>query len=187
MPIENYQNTALSVLQPWASFLTMGIKKVETRSFPVPDGWSGRIFIHAMKTNKKTYDKYLSDPEFRLYCNELYEKTHLCKPTQMNIIGNADYIMPWPSFKSAWHVGKIIGHVELGECFKASELKKKWETAGKFCDWEREWVLGDLSSGRFAWMCRQAENFKRPISNVKPTNLMAVWDCTKYIASPDYI
>ncbi len=59
---------ALSLLQPWATLVVMGIKKIETRSWSTP--YRGRILIHAslgkaggIFTNDPPFSKYI--PEFK--------------------------------------------------------------------------------------------------------------------------
>jgi hypothetical protein len=39
---------ALSIIQPWATLLAMGAKKIETRSYRTP--YRGPLLIHASKT-----------------------------------------------------------------------------------------------------------------------------------------
>jgi len=44
---------AISLLQPWASLVILGFKKIETRSWPVAERDAGVIAIHASKALKR--------------------------------------------------------------------------------------------------------------------------------------
>jgi hypothetical protein len=57
---------AISLLQPWATLVVMGVKKIETRSWSTP--YRGRILIHAslgkagsIFTDHPTFTKYIPD------------------------------------------------------------------------------------------------------------------------------
>ena len=39
----------ISSWQPWASLMALGVKKIETRSWPLPKGFKGPLAIHASK------------------------------------------------------------------------------------------------------------------------------------------
>ncbi len=44
---------AISLWQPWASLLVLGLKRFETRSFPFPGAVRGqRVAIHASKGSR---------------------------------------------------------------------------------------------------------------------------------------
>ncbi len=58
--------TALSLLQPWATLVVIGAKKIETRSWSTP--YRGRLLIHASLgkagsffTNEPLFSKYIPD------------------------------------------------------------------------------------------------------------------------------
>ena len=61
---------AISLHQPWASLIAMGIKTIETRSWAPPKSLIGeRIVIHAAK--KVAKDEQLDQP-VRTACREIY-------------------------------------------------------------------------------------------------------------------
>ncbi len=51
----------ISLWQPWASFMAWGIKKIETRHWPLPQSIRGPIAIHATKRVIKVVDPYFDD------------------------------------------------------------------------------------------------------------------------------
>lgn len=54
----------LSLWQPWASAIALGVKRFETRSWPPPDWLNGvRIAIHAARTQKGLY--LVGEPRWR--------------------------------------------------------------------------------------------------------------------------
>lgn len=54
---------AISLLQPWASLVVMGVKKIETRSWSTP--YRGTILIHA--SQGKAGSIFVRDPPFSKY------------------------------------------------------------------------------------------------------------------------
>lgn len=60
------ETKALSLLQPWASLVVMGVKKIETRSWQT--AYRGTLFIHAslgkkgkVLVSEAPFSKYISD------------------------------------------------------------------------------------------------------------------------------
>ena len=51
----------ISLWQPWASFMAWGIKKIETRHWPLPKNITGPIAIHATKKIVKIQNPYFDD------------------------------------------------------------------------------------------------------------------------------
>jgi hypothetical protein len=173
----------LSMFQPWASLLTLGIKKVETRGFKIWKGHRGTLRIHSSKIRKKDYTQYyIKDEDFRAYVNQAYEILHGQKPRIYSVVDEKDpygYEMPWKIYKTAFPLGSIIGHAEVSDCMESFDLKKKYEKMNRLDDWEREWTLGDLSSDRWAWPVINPCNYATPIQNVK--GQLGLWNCAPYI------
>jgi len=58
---------------------------------------------------------------------------------------------PFPS-------GHILGTVEVVDCIPAGDWCTKMQNAlSRMEDYNREWILGDLSSDRFAWILRDPQ------------------------------
>lgn len=120
---------ALSLLQPWASLVVMGVKKIETR------GWStkyrGDILIHA--STGKSGNIFAAQHPFKKYIKEFKQ-------------------LPF---------GAIIGKVTVIKIIRTEELLLPDAEINKLTMEEK--AFGDYTSGRFAWMLEDAEQFKKPI------------------------
>lgn len=53
---------AITILEPWASLIALGVKRIETRSWHTPH--RGPIAIHAGKNPKMAREFYEDDPEW---------------------------------------------------------------------------------------------------------------------------
>lgn len=135
---------ALSLWQPWASFIVWGEKANETR------GWSttyrGEVAIHAAK-------KW--DAEIRDYCLDpwLYRvlEAHGAVSTLVGKGNRPD----GPVFNLP--VGCILALVDLVDVIPTEEATEKI-AAG-----DLEYVLGDYSPGRFAWVFRNVRPLRQPL------------------------
>jgi hypothetical protein len=108
-----------------------GIKKLETRSFNTK--LRGHILIHSSLTWAKTdeeLENYLDKVEFKGRI-----KRYLYEPS----------LMP---------AGYILGAVELVDVIQAGDWIEANRMKDGHEDYAREWVLGDLSSDRFAWILK---------------------------------
>lgn len=124
----------ISLMQPWATLLVMGIKKVETRSWAT--NYRGEILIHASnKISREAADFYYNNAEFQKYRAMLPE--------------------------DELEQGKIIGAVDIVNVVKAKEWK--WHNRNNAEDVEREKLLGDLSGERYAWVVKNPVMFKEPV------------------------
>lgn len=136
----------LSMWQPWASLLVAGIKQVESRGRNTE--FRGEFLVHATQSLPKTgYDIYLRDEEFRRYVNDFLQLGEI-KPLSCR-----DLLKLLPT-------GAIIGSANLVESLPSWDLKERWEEAGRLIDWEREFVLGNHGSHRFAWLCKEHKRFE---------------------------
>lgn len=128
----------LSLLQPWASLVVMGEKKIETRSWNTK--YRGPLLIHASK-------KYTR------------EQMRLGEVFNMNHGAGLGFTEDLP-------VGQIIGKVELMHvvesefCFKGNEFELNGQ---KWCLTEKELAFGDYSAGRYGWLLSNPILFKTGI------------------------
>lgn len=159
----------LSIWQPFASLLVFGIKTVDTRPNRPPKDYRGPLLIQATSTPRAIYCQWYCnvDPTFRAYVNILYERIHGGRPyeysgTEENSLLPGSYIMPWKIYREAWVNGAIIGRVELHDAKPAFDFM---EAAGGEASvtWQREFALGDLSSDRWAWLCRDPQAIDIPV------------------------
>lgn len=147
----------LSLHQPWASLLVHGQKQVETRGWPT--NHRGQLLIHAAKKWGPDLGYICADPlwfrpALRAIGTELSQDEAECE--------------------RAWGMplGAIVGRVDVVDCFAVAEVRDSLRdnaivTTGD--GWRhidinmRERAFGDYSSGRFAWLCRNAVAFPEPI------------------------
>jgi len=129
----------ISILQPWASLVALGHKRIETRSWNTK--YRGELLIHASK--KKPTDPYLYD-------------------TLHDIATNAGLIRNW----SELPYGAIIGKVNLNavvdvESFLAFPVGYYGDHRYELT--EQELAFGDYSPNRFGWLLSDPILFKEPI------------------------
>ncbi len=154
-----------------------GFKKLETRSFPPPKGYTGRLYIHAsMRIPGWVYEQYLRDLSFRLTIHSFINEQLFAK----------EFITDWrvltaKELESFFTLGAIVGHVDLGQALEAGDMVEEYKKKGLyFTEWQREWIVGDLSSDRWAWPLSNLFRFDKPIP-AKGTISPMLWDPSKYL------
>lgn len=144
----------ISLLQPWASLVVMGHKKIETRSWTTK--YRGELLIHASLPRKHAIELAMQHP-----FNEC--------------IGGLRGAYDLP-------VGAIIGKVNLEytqttELFKerlSERLNLLIEHIGH--SGKQELAFGDYSPGRYGWLLNDAVQFKIPIPC---KGSLSIWDLPK--------
>lgn len=120
---------AITVIQPWASLLAVGEKRIETRSWRT--NYRGEILIHAGKKVPLWGICMMDDA---------------AKEKVMEIFGNKDGIIS-NQFRT-FPTGAIIGKANLVNCLRIDELTmtliKEQHPV--------EYVFGDFTPGRYAWV-----------------------------------
>lgn len=92
----------LTVKQPWAELICLGIKDVENRSWRCPKKFIGeRVLIHAAK---KSYDGPLDFDQIKAIDGFIYKK---------NVSREKVSILNPPEM---WNTSAIIGSVEIVDC-----------------------------------------------------------------------
>jgi len=124
---------AISILQPWASLIVLGHKKIETRSWNTK--YRGEILIHASAGKSGINSGIQLDFQ--------QEFSNLQLPKYENL-----------SF------GAIIGSVNLVDTIGFDE-KFQMETSKYLSSQELE--FGDYSPGRFGWLLSDPVLFETPI------------------------
>lgn len=122
----------ISLLQPWATLVVLGKKKIETRSFNTKH--RGPILIHASKK--------MTTKQMRL-CNETFFSAALEQEEEMHlgkIIGKVDIICT--AVLSGMYDGKGIYFNEHGAPFSKQEI-----------------AFGDYTAGRYGWLLANAVKF----------------------------
>lgn len=137
----------ISILQPWASLIVHGHKKIETRSWNTK--YRGEILIHA-SMGEQFRKIHHNDPFYRFY-HPLFASSAM-EPIEK---------LPF---------GAIIGKVNLIEvqpidffiqCSKSIPLKKDGEYSE--LEWQQELAFGDYSPNRYGWLLSDPVAFAEPI------------------------
>ena len=109
---------ALSVMQPWAALIVLGVKRIETR--PWRTGFRGRLGVHASSTRPSNFDD--------LCCRE---------PVRSALLA-----APWNRPPR----GVLLGTVEVCDCVRVEELEALSEqerSLGDFGPGRWAWLLAD--------------------------------------------
>jgi hypothetical protein len=140
----------ISIWQPYASLITLGKKKFETR------GWKtlyrGKILIHASRNGqsiRNACDLLRADPSSELAI--------LYKDVFKHIDGPRAALWALPR-------GCIIATAVLVNCHRTETLKVDW----------REKLVGDFGPDRFAWELEDVQPLPRPIPCIGQQGLFKV-------------
>ncbi|HAN20409.1 MAG: hypothetical protein A2Y15_08630 [Clostridiales bacterium GWF2_36_10] len=129
----------LTLWQPYATALVLGIKKVETRSWAT--NYRGELYIHAAAKSYKEIIKIIGSEKAK----QLTE--YLSRQSNYKSIKELPY-------------GAIIGKVEIIDCKQQFLIMDKWPEINSL---EINW--GDYSDyQRFAWRIANPVVFDNPIS-----------------------
>ncbi|MGE0294923.1 MAG: hypothetical protein AB7P97_21460 [Hyphomonadaceae bacterium] len=139
---------AISLWQPWASAMTLGSKRIETRHWPT--NVRGTVAIHAARRCVKEELNFLG--------------AHWNWCGALNIRMGGDSARLW----SILPFGAIVGVGDLVDCrpsesFTNGELDApRWPGGDKSYFWtERD--MGNYDRGRFGWVFENLLRFKTPI------------------------
>jgi hypothetical protein len=147
---------ALTILQPWASAIGCGAKRIETRSWST--AYRGPLLIHAGLS--KAYLPYAhvrgSIPR-KPGTHKLGE--YLCALAGLRL----DYKLR--RYGYGLPLGALIAVAELVQCSQVEYLLltgardfPKWGV-----NWETERQLGDFSAGRYGWVLTNVRALPQPI------------------------
>lgn len=125
---------ALTLWQPWASLVAIGVKRVETRSWAT--SYRGPLAIHAAKVTPR---------EARALTTQPFIYTRMV---------GAPFGYP---------EGVVLAIVELLDCVPAETWIAHERAHGSHENVARESELGDLSPGRFAWVLGKRELLPKAI------------------------
>lgn len=147
---------AISILQPWATLIVIGAKRIETRSWNTK--YRGPLLIHA--SAKWSKQQSLSIAQMGAY----------------DILIKAGYDWDAIGRETTLPLGAIIGQVDLVDTSTSDILMGRngpnlprpsifIPSLGK--EWvvdEREEAFGDYSPGRYGWLLSDPVQFDKPIS-----------------------
>jgi len=130
---------AISLWQPWASLLVLGLKRFETRDYPLPHSLRGeRVAIHAAKKRVVMLDHLARALNVYLghYGLKLPDLPHGA------VVGVVD-------FKDSYQMGARIPGDPNGATWDVRELVTRRCPA--YVDYRGEHALGDFRLNRLAW------------------------------------
>lgn len=138
----------ISLLQPWASLVVLGHKKIETRSWNTL--YRGDVLIHA-SSNKKLAQQICEVPGSKYF---------------------SDFIRHWTDLS----YGAIIGKVTIIDTAKSESIKSISQDIVKSgwaasIDWDQELAFGDFSPKRYGWLLKNPVLFPQPIPAKGSLNL----------------
>lgn len=126
----------LTLWEPWATFISRGLKKYETRSWGTQ--YRGDLLIHA--ADRKVDRQGLIN--FQIGMGKESELVpHL-----------VDLFMDYMTFPR----GCIVARVRLTDCIR---ITTDWADQQS----DLELVLGDWTPGRYAWKCERVYRFNNPV------------------------
>lgn len=119
---------AITLWQPWATLVALGIKKIETRHWKTD--FRGPLLIHAAKNPR------LTEAEERKYSWLLETNGH-----KGGLIRDLPY-------------GSIVAVCTMTDCLKMVNLQHFTQGSGEICISHQSYLekaLGDWRAGRYAW------------------------------------
>jgi activating signal cointegrator 1 len=141
---------AISLWQPWATFVALGLKQFETRSWDT--AYRGPLLIHAAK---KPIDR--DTQELLDYWREKFGQ-----------ITNDPRTYP---------LGCLVAKVELVQTYPTKYIHWQQRYQGlQIVIPELEYELGNYDEGRFAWKLDNVEPLKEPIPYKGSQGFFNVWD-----------
>jgi activating signal cointegrator 1 len=119
---------AISLLQPWATLVGLGVKQYEVRGWQTP--YRGGLLIHASakKWSRRQKKFFEEAPYFNRYIEDMDHLPYGC----------------------------IIAKVVLTHIYKTEQLVQHPET-DPFLNWSQELAFDDYSPNRFAWRVEEAQ------------------------------
>ena len=135
----------ISLLQPWASLVAIGAKKIETRSWHT--SYRGPLAIHASKALPyKNHDLIYREPFWTAFKSEAIDKGSALLPTGA-VIATCKLV----------DCIKIIGRTSIAGKIVATRLLDRQEIEGN------ELAFGDYTPGRYAWILEDVRQLPEPI------------------------
>ena len=134
----------IRILQPWASLVVLGHKKIETRSWNTK--YRGELLIHASARKIK-----VSEGTYQLW-------GHLSK-----VISEDDYLkLPYGAIIGKVNLVDVVTTEELGYTEEFSDgFSTKWSIQEEINPQEK--YFGDYSPNRFGWLLSDPVLFDKPI------------------------
>lgn len=140
---------ALSLLQPWASLVAVGAKKIETRSWNTR--YRGRLAIHA-SVGFPAWNRQLFNLREVKGALAPFHRTYLTLPLG-EIIATCNLVAT-----------KKIDYFDWRITHEGSLIPKEWAYSGeRWNATEQELAFGDFRTGRYMWFLSDLELLATPI------------------------
>lgn len=145
----------ISLQQPYASLVVLGLKQMETRSWQTKH--TGNLLIHSSAGKKKVFRENY----------ERWQDDGVFEGTPLEGVKFND--LPF---------GKILGRVNLKHCHKTELIfperyAENWDPSVGIEISDREHLFGDYSPRRFGWWLDDPVKFKTPIP---AKGQLSLWD-----------
>jgi activating signal cointegrator 1 len=150
---------AITLHQPWATLMAMGVKTIETRSWSTR--YRGPLAIHAAKT----FPAYAKDA-----CYSESMMRALGWPLQPEGGLTQEWLDDINARMKALPLGVVVGVCELVTCFSTGLPFASYE---EFPTLDGEKAFGDYSPNRFGWVTFDMKPFAEPIPAV---GMQGLWD-----------
>lgn len=139
---------AISLHQPWASLIMLGVKRVETRSWRPPESLIGeRIAIHATKwidacVHEHPFSDYIADP--------------VRDAPQGVLLGSV-------VLEGAWHIDHRADARMIAQEYHRLDERRGAPVYEAEPAIEHELAFGDFSVGRWAWGLADVRRLIEPV------------------------
>lgn len=148
---------AISVKQPWAQLICLGIKPIENRTWPTK--FRGRVHIHA---SGKPVPFNGMDNGMKFNKDQLRDVFMLCP------VKDGRY----PDIMSKYPNGAIIGEVDIVDCVRGHNSIWAEHVAKKIKNINGEMIETNVPV--YNWVLENAVLYDKPIENVK--GALSFWD-----------
>ncbi|OPY64112.1 MAG: hypothetical protein A4E56_00166 [Pelotomaculum sp. PtaU1.Bin065] len=143
---------AISLLEPWASLVAVGAKRIETRSWPT--NYRGLLAIHASKSRRPMHMDLASGEPFRSALQPIRKVIEVRGENKIAL---------------RYHFGCVIAICRLVDCLYIGPTYLSEYYDGKTCGKKLplptgdELVFGNYTPGRFAWILKGVIRLPEPI------------------------
>ncbi|MDX8563456.1 ASCH domain-containing protein [Elizabethkingia sp. HX WHF] len=142
---------ALSIKQPWASLITLGIKPIENRTWRT--NFRGRIYVHSSMNLPKDHWGLLSPEQYKQAMDSLIDG----------------------KLREELHLGAIIGEVDIVDCVINHPSIWAEKSEGTFIG--KTFYHKEGTKPIWNWVLANPVMYDEPILNVK--GKLSLWDFNK--------
>ena len=162
---------ALTVRQPWAQLIALGVKSIETRSWST--GYRGPLAIHAGRVKVPITDPGMTEA-WRPLC-DVERGGMLTHPVPLGaVVAVADLVdvVPMIDGSLGWTEDSDTPPAALVLSWDTSAMLVDTRATGPFPDYSDQLPYGDFSPGRYAWLLDNV----RPIDPVPAKGRLGLWE-----------